>query len=68
VQHAPRELVVETSQPIQDIEAAVVAALAGKSPVFSLTDDKGRKVFVSVERLSYVELGEPESRRVGFAG
>jgi hypothetical protein len=68
VQHAPRELVVETSQPVKEIEAAIVAALGGKSPVFSLTDDKGRKVFVSVERLSYIELGEPEARRVGFAG
>jgi hypothetical protein len=66
VQHAPRELVVETAQNRKDIEAAVVAALSGKSPVFSLTDDKGRVVYVSVERLSYVELGEPEVRRVGF--
>lgn len=66
VQHATRELLVETTQSPATVEAAVVAALSGKSPVFTLTDEKGRKVFVSVERLSYVELGEPEVRRVGF--
>jgi hypothetical protein len=34
----------------------------------SLIDDKGRKILIPGERLTFVELGAPEQRRVGFAG
>jgi len=32
----------------------------------TLSDDKGRKVFVPAGSLAYIELGEAEPRRVGF--
>ncbi|MFI1469477.1 DUF3107 domain-containing protein [Streptomyces wuyuanensis] len=66
VQHAPREIVLESGQTAEEVEQAVADALAGKAQLLSLTDDKGRKVLVPADRIAYVELGEPTTRRVGF--
>ncbi|WP_374985962.1 DUF3107 domain-containing protein [Streptomyces fradiae] len=66
VQHAPREIVLESEQSAEDVERAVAEALSGKAPLLSLTDEKGRKVLVPSDRLAYVEIGEPAVRRVGF--
>ncbi|WP_328536846.1 DUF3107 domain-containing protein [Streptomyces sp. NBC_00344] len=66
VQHAPREIVLESGQSAEEVERAVSDALAGKAQLLSLTDDKGRKVLVPADRIAYVELGEPAARRVGF--
>ncbi|MGQ0632670.1 MAG: DUF3107 domain-containing protein [Sporichthyaceae bacterium] len=66
VQHSPRELSVESPLSADEIEAMVSAALSGSDGVLSLVDDRGRKVIVPVAKLAYIELGEPEARRVGF--
>ncbi|MFE4534297.1 DUF3107 domain-containing protein [Streptomyces scopuliridis] len=66
VQHTPREIVLESGQTAQEVERAVADALAGKAQLLSLTDEKGRKVLVPAERIAYVEIGEPATRRVGF--
>lgn len=66
VQHTPREIVLESGQSAEDVESAVADALAGKAKLLSLTDEKGRKVLVPAERIAYVEIGEPTTRRVGF--
>ncbi|MEU2183059.1 DUF3107 domain-containing protein [Streptomyces thermolilacinus] len=66
VQHAPREIVLESGQSAEDVERAVAEALSGKAQLLSLEDDKGRKVLVPADRLAYVEIGEPAVRRVGF--
>lgn len=65
VQNAPRELVVESAQGADEVAAAVEAAIKSGG-VLTLTDDRGRRVVVPVEKLAYVEIGEPEVRRVGF--
>jgi hypothetical protein len=65
VQQASRELVVESAQTADEVSAAVSAAIAAGG-VLTLTDEKGRQVMVAVEKLAYVEIGEPEVRRVGF--
>ncbi|AJE82518.1 MULTISPECIES: DUF3107 domain-containing protein [Streptomyces] len=67
VQYAPREIVLESGQSAEEVEAAVAEALAGKSPLLSLVDDHGRKVLVPSEKLAYVEIGEPTARKVGFS-
>ncbi|MHC0430142.1 DUF3107 domain-containing protein [Streptomyces sp. O3] len=67
VQHAPREIVIESGQAPEEVEKAVSEALTGKSELLSLVDDHGRKVLVSADRLAYVELGEPTARKVGFS-
>jgi hypothetical protein len=66
VQHATRELVIESAEDTEAITTAVSAALTGESKILSLDDEKGRRVVVPAEKLAYVEIGEPESRKVGF--
>ncbi|MBT2546028.1 MULTISPECIES: DUF3107 domain-containing protein [unclassified Streptomyces] len=66
VQHAPREIVLESDLSAEELETIVAAALSGTAPLLSLTDTKGRKVLVPSDRLSYVDLGEPSARKVGF--
>lgn len=66
VQHATRELVLDSSQTSDAIITAVSAALAGTDEVLTLEDDRGRRIVVPADKLAYVEIGEPESRRVGF--
>src|ERR1044071_9645185 len=66
VQHAPREIVLESGQSAEEVEQIVAEALAGKSQLLPLGDEHGRRVLVPAERLAYVELGEPAPRKVGF--
>jgi hypothetical protein len=66
VQHAARELSLESELSAEEVEKAVSAALTGKSGLLVLADEKGRKVMIPAERLAYVEIGEPSTRRVGF--
>ncbi|MFF2812459.1 DUF3107 domain-containing protein [Streptomyces sp. RGM 3693] len=66
VQHAPREIVLESGQSAEEVERAVSDALTGKAELLSLVDDHGRRVFVAADRVAYVELGEPTARKVGF--
>ncbi|MBS2963666.1 DUF3107 domain-containing protein [Actinocrinis puniceicyclus] len=66
VQHAARELSLESELSAEELEKVVSAALTGKAGLLVLSDEKGRKVIVPADRLAYVEIGEPTSRRVGF--
>jgi hypothetical protein len=66
VQNVTRELVLDTDQTGEDIEATVAKALAGDESVVALTDTKGRKVIVPTDKIAYVELGSPTSGQVGF--
>ncbi|MFF9035187.1 DUF3107 domain-containing protein [Streptomyces sp. NPDC014892] len=67
VQHAPREIVLESGQSAEEVERAVAEALAGKSALLSLTDEHGRKVLIPADRLAYIDIGEPTVRKVGFS-
>jgi hypothetical protein len=66
VHNATRELVLESAQTRKEVEQAVLEALNGKSGVLDLTDERGRRVIVAANHLTYVEIGEPVERRVGF--
>jgi hypothetical protein len=66
VQHAAREIVLESTQTADEVESAVAAALTGTTKLLTLTDEHGRKVLVPAERLAYVEIGEQAPRKVGF--
>jgi hypothetical protein len=67
IQSVPRELVVETDTPADDIERDLSAALEnGGHSVFVLSVTKGGKVLVPADKIAYVEFGAPEARRVGF--
>jgi Protein of unknown function (DUF3107) len=67
VQHAPRELVVETTESAEDVEAALNKALADGSTL-ALTDSRGRRVLVPARNIAYVEVGGGVTGQVGFRG
>jgi hypothetical protein len=67
IQSVPRELVVETDTPADEIERQLASALAdGAHSVFALSVNKGGRVLVPADKIAYVEFGAPEARRVGF--
>ena len=66
IQHASRELVLETDDSGEDVEAAVSKALSTDDGVVVLTDTKGRKIIVPASKLAYVELGSSVVGQVGF--
>lgn len=69
VTDSPREIIFNSGQKPEELEKLVTAALAqtDKGPaVLTLTDDKGRRFLVQASRITYVELGPVDSRRVGF--
>jgi hypothetical protein len=67
VQHAPRELVVETDDSADQIQTALDKALADGSTL-SLTDTRGRQVLVPAGVIAYLEIGGGVSGQVGFRG
>lgn len=66
VHNAARELVLESTQTPDEVKKAVFDALSGKTGLLELTDERGRRVMVLTTHLTYVEIGEPVERRVGF--
>jgi hypothetical protein len=65
VQHAQRELVIETDETIENVEKLVADAVASDG-LLTLTDTKGRRILVPAERVTYVEIGGGVSGQVGF--
>ena len=66
VQHAPRELSIESAQSPTEIAAAVTKAIAETDGVLTLVDEKGKQVIVPISKLAYVEIDEAVVRKVGF--
>lgn len=65
VQHAARELLVETDETLENVEKMVAEAV-GSGGVISITDHKGRKVLVPAAKLAYIEIGGGVAGQVGF--
>ena len=67
IHSVPRELVVETDTPAEEVERLLSAALEkGEHAVFALSLIKGGRVLVPADKIAYVEFGGAEARRVGF--
>lgn len=66
VQYAGRELLLESAQTPDQVTKLVTDALAGKDGVLQLVDEKGRRVIVPIDKLTYVEIAEQQHRAVGF--
>ena len=67
VTDSPRELVFSSSQTPAEVEELVTSAFSGNGPdVLSLTDDKGRRFLVQTSKITNVEIGVADVRRVGF--
>ena len=65
VQHAARELVLETDESADDVEKRVGEAVEGEG-LLSLRDTKGRRVLIPAAKLAYVEVGGGVTGQVGF--
>lgn len=62
-----RELTIDAEIDADEIEQLVRKAL-DEGGVLSLTDAKGRRVVVPVERLGYVDISHSVTGQVGFRG
>jgi uncharacterized protein YaiL (DUF2058 family) len=67
VQRTPREVVLDSNLSQDEVESAVREALTKENGVLALVDEKGRRVLVPASVVAYVEIGEADHRRVGFA-
>jgi hypothetical protein len=65
VRDVAREVVLESELTPDAVAEAVSAAVSSQS-LLQLTDDHGRLVIVPGSLIGYVEIGAPETRRVGF--
>ncbi|GAA1435372.1 DUF3107 domain-containing protein [Microlunatus lacustris] len=65
IQHVNREVVVETTETAADVERAFSDAVENAG-VFTLADERGRKVLIPSSKIAYVDLGEEHARKVGF--
>lgn len=66
VQHAPREIVLESNDTPESVRAQVEKA-ASSDGFLVLTDEKGRMYVVPGPKIAYVEIGAQSTARVGFA-
>jgi uncharacterized protein DUF3107 len=63
---SPRELSFNSAQTPTEVEKLISDALSSDSGVLSLTDEKGRRFLVQTAKITYVEIGAADVRRVGF--
>jgi hypothetical protein len=68
VAESPKELTLEMDDDPDGIVNMITEALKGEEPVLWVTDRKGKRAGVPVDRIAYVEV-DPEStdRGVGFS-
>ena len=68
--NSPREISVELEDgsTIENVKAAINAAVAAGEGLVWLTDKKGRETGFPADRIAFVELGNPsEDQRIGFS-
>ncbi|GAB3265471.1 DUF3107 domain-containing protein [Alteromonas gracilis] len=65
VQHAPRELSIDTELDGDQVQSALDTAVR-EGGVLSLTDSKGRRIVVPAANIAYVEIAQGVAGTVGF--
>ncbi|MFN0282368.1 MAG: DUF3107 domain-containing protein [Kineosporiaceae bacterium] len=65
VRDVAREVTLESELTPEELADAVAAAVSDGG-LLRLVDDRGRVIMVPGALVGYVEIGAPESRRVGF--
>ena len=64
--NAAREVSIDAQESAETIEQQLRESLAQPNAVLTLTDAKGRKVLIPAHGIAYLDLGQPNSRQVGF--
>jgi len=65
VQNVAREIVLESEQSPDEVEALVTAALTDGG-VLNLVEASGRRVMIPVATIGYVDVGASKKGSVGF--
>ena len=65
VQNVAREIMVESEQSPEEIEALVTAALTTGGPL-NLVEASGRRLIIPVATIGYVDVGAAKKGSVGF--
>ena len=65
VQHAPREVVLETNETVDEVEKQVAEAVKNQGTL-AIDDVRGRRVLVPGDKIAYVEIGGGVAGQVGF--
>ena len=59
------DIVFESAMTISEIKSAVTQALTSGAPL-TLSDIRGHEIIVPADKIGFVQVGDPSSRRVGF--
>jgi hypothetical protein len=65
VQHAPREVVLETHETLDDVQKRVTEAVKSNGTL-AIDDVKSRRILVPGDKIAYVEIGGGVAGQVGF--
>jgi Protein of unknown function (DUF3107) len=65
IRQVNREIVLDTNDSAADVEKAFHKAVSSEG-IFTLTDERGRKVLIPSAAIGYVDIGEENVRHVGF--
>jgi hypothetical protein len=65
VQHAPREVVLETNETVDEVEKQVAEAVKNQGTL-AIDDVRGRRIVVPGDKIAYVEIGGGVAGQVGF--
>jgi hypothetical protein len=67
VVYSARELTVETDDSVDSVAAIIESAVGNGDSLLWLTDTKGRRIGVPVDKIAYVEVAaDAGGRKVGF--
>ncbi len=67
VVYSARELTVETDDTVDTVAATIESAVGNGDSLLWLTDTKGRRIGVPVDKIAYVEVAaDAGGRKVGF--
>ena len=67
VVYTARELTVETDDSVDGVTAAIEGAMTNGDSLLWLTDTKGRRIGVPVDKIAYIEVAaDAGGRKVGF--
>jgi len=65
VTRVANDITFDSALSSAEIKTAVTEALLSGKPLM-LSDARGHEIIVPADKIGYVEVGEPASRRVGF--
>jgi hypothetical protein len=67
VVYSARELTVDTDDSVDTVAATIESAVGNGDSLLWLTDTKGRRIGVPVDKIAYVEVAaDAGGRKVGF--